>query len=113
MLSVSEHPLPLLRLKWEGLYVALSRVKKRDHIRLLLKRGDRSTMSYISKLKKCDYTDCFFRGFEKSRDGQGVITWNQDKARKELERLAEDRAAARSRENAQQRARRRKRRRHR
>jgi len=40
IIFVSQHPVPLLRMSWEGLYVALSRVKYRDHIRLAV---DRST----------------------------------------------------------------------
>ena len=41
ILAISEHPNNFIRMKWEGLYVALSRVKFSDDIRLLLRLGDR------------------------------------------------------------------------
>ena len=64
ILSISEHPINFNRNTWEGLYVALSRVRLRDHIRLLLRQGRRSTMNYIRQLKKNNYTKCFFQGYE-------------------------------------------------
>jgi hypothetical protein len=74
-------------MKWEGLYVALSRVKRRDHIRLLVKRGDWRTVSYVSQLEKCEYTDCFFRGYENS-GVDGTMSWSGEKAAEALKRLA-------------------------
>ncbi|KAL7526878.1 hypothetical protein ACHAXR_001689 [Thalassiosira sp. AJA248-18] len=71
VLSISEHPERFNRIKWEGLYVALSRVKLRDHIRLLLRGGDRSTMDYISQLKKNNYTHCFFQGYKAENGNSG------------------------------------------
>ena len=52
ILSISEHPNHFIRMKWEGLYVALSQVRFRNDVRLLLKCGDRSTMDYIIHLNK-------------------------------------------------------------
>ena len=52
ILSISEHPFQFTRVRWEGLYVALSRVRKKDDIRLLLRFNDRSTMDYIINLEK-------------------------------------------------------------
>ena len=63
ILAISEHPNNFIRMKWEGLYVALSRVKFSDDIRLLLRLGDRSTMTYISKLKKNAHIKSFFKGY--------------------------------------------------
>ena len=60
---MSEHPDHFRRIKWEGLYVALSRVKFKDDIRLLLRNGDRSTMAYIEKLKKNKMVKSFFKGY--------------------------------------------------
>jgi len=48
---------------WESLYVALSRVRRKDHIRLLLKHGDRSTMDYIRNMKKHPLVKSFFKGY--------------------------------------------------
>ena len=67
---------------WEGLYVALSRVKYRDHIRLAINRDrDDLDMEYMADLKKNKYTDCFFSGFEQSIDSEARI-WNRNLALK-------------------------------
>ena len=67
ILSISEHPFQFTRLKWEGLYVALSRVRKKDDIRLLLRFNDRSTMNYIINLEKNHFVKCFFDGYKPDR----------------------------------------------
>ena len=69
---------------WEGLYVALSRVKYSDHIRLAIKRNDRSTLRYISNLEKNKYTDWFFRGYGRADDVRDGVerSWNRSRARK-------------------------------
>ena len=64
ILSISEHPFQFTQLKWEGLYVALSRVRKKDDIRLLLRFNDRSTMNYIINLEKNKFIKCFFDGYK-------------------------------------------------
>ena len=56
--------------------MALSRVKFRGDIRLLLKRGDRSTMNYIEKLAKNARVQSFFDGY----NGAMPMTWNKQKA---------------------------------
>ena len=63
---------------WEGLYVALSRVRMGDHIRLLIniKRGDWSTVHYVSKLRKNVYTNWYFNGYEDHPDADGTMRWN-------------------------------------
>jgi hypothetical protein len=76
ILSVSEHLFHLNKMTWEGLYVALSRVRMGDHIRLLIKRGDWSTVSYVAKLKKNKYTNWYFKGYEDHPDGDGTMRWN-------------------------------------
>ena len=80
IIFVAQHPVPLLRMSWEGLYVALSRVKYRDHIRLAVDRstleGEKKALQYMEKLRKNKYTDWFFRGF-KSIGADGVETQSQ------------------------------------
>jgi hypothetical protein len=71
ILSVSEHLFHLNKMTWEGLYVALSRVRMGDHIRLLIKRGDWSTVHDVSKLRKNKYTNWYFKGYEDHPDGDG------------------------------------------
>ena len=84
IIFISQHPVGLLRMTWEGLYVALSRVKYSDHIRLAIKRNDRSTMRYISDLEKNKYTDWFFRGYGRADDVRDGVerSWNRSRARK-------------------------------
>ena len=64
ILSISEHPFQFTKLIWEGLYVALSRVRHEDDIRLLLRFDDLSTMNYISNLEKNHFIKCFFDGYK-------------------------------------------------
>ncbi|KAL7526069.1 hypothetical protein ACHAWF_001619, partial [Thalassiosira exigua] len=63
ILCISENPLPFLRLKWEGLYVALSRVCHRDDIHLLVCFDDQMTMEYIGSLKKNKFIKSYFDGY--------------------------------------------------
>jgi hypothetical protein len=79
-LSLSEHPHHFNRISWEGLYVALSRVKLRDDVRLLLRNGDLSTMKYISDLKKNPLVKAFLR----------VMSPKHPKTKKEKEAIAKE-----------------------
>ena len=65
---------------WEHLYVALSRIRKKDDMRLLLRLGDRSTMRYISNLHKNKAIDSFFKGY--SCNSTEAVSWNPDMAAK-------------------------------
>ena len=56
--------------------MALSRVKFRGDICLLLKGGDRSTMDYIENLAKNGHVKSFFDGYE----GDMPMTWNVQRA---------------------------------
>ena len=73
ILSLSEHPDHRIRMTWEHLYVALSRVRQKNDIRLLLRLGDRSTMKYITNLHKNKKIDSFFKGY--LYDNQGAVSW--------------------------------------
>ena len=78
ILSLSLHPERFLRIRWEGLYVALSRVKFKDDIRLLLRNGDRSTMAYIEELEKNKLVKSFFKGYVSyTREGNGIQNNNE------------------------------------
>jgi hypothetical protein len=89
ILCLSEHPFHLNKIKWEGLYVALSQVRLKDDIRLLLRIRDRSTMEYIMDLKKNRLVKCFFKGYtatsseENETNGLTITKWNSKKASKE------------------------------
>jgi len=84
ILSLSEHPNHLLRLKWEALYVGLSRVRHRDDIRILVRSMDRSTLDYISDLKKDKHVKDFFNGFPHPPIGRqsGPVFWDRNLAAK-------------------------------
>ena len=82
ILSVSEHLYHLNKMTWEGLYVSLSRVRLGDHMRLLIKRGDWATVKYVEELKRNEYTDWFFRGYEDHPDKDGTMRWNCELAKK-------------------------------
>lgn len=80
ILSLSCHPCGTLRLTWEALYVALSRVRRRDDIRILLMRGkDRKDLDYVSDLKKDKNVGYYFGGFRNEDDGTPP-RWDRDLA---------------------------------
>ena len=82
ILSLSEHPQPFLRFKWEQVYTAISRVKAREFLTLLLYMGNRNTLAYLSDLKKDTYTASYFAGFvpvHPNRRG-GESYWNREVA---------------------------------
>ena len=56
--------------------MALSRVKFRGDIHLLLKGGGRSTMDYIENLAKNTHVQSFFDGYK----GNMPMTWNEERA---------------------------------
>jgi len=47
-----------------------------EHIRLLIKRGDWTTVNYVEKLKRNEYTDWFFGGYEEHPVKDGTMRWN-------------------------------------
>ena len=65
--------------------MALSRVKFRGDIRLLLKGGDRSTMDYIENLAKNARVQSFFDGYE----GDMSMTWNEEIGLQRVQGLVE------------------------
>ena len=87
IIFASQHPIPLLRMSWEGLYVALSRVKYREHIRMAIRKDDpeRYSLEYMVRLRKNKYTDSFFQGYKPIHaDGMEnksqLMVWNRSKA---------------------------------
>jgi hypothetical protein len=53
-----------------------------DHMRLLITRGDWSTLSYIPELKRNQYTELFFHGYKDHSDGDGSKVWDYNLAKK-------------------------------
>ena len=80
-MCLSDHPSRFLKLRWESLYVALSRIRKRDDMRLLLLNGDRNTMSYISELQKDKCIQNFFEGYvPQGKDNFSPVVWDSNRA---------------------------------
>jgi len=79
VISISDHPYHKLRHKWEGLYVGLSRVEYNEHMRLLLKRGDWGTTKCLRALERCKYGECFFKGYARQPNQNGM-RWNRQLA---------------------------------
>jgi len=50
-------------------------------MRLLVKRGDWNTVSYVSKLRRDKYTDWYFRGYRDHPSNDGSKIWSFDLAR--------------------------------
>eukprot|EP00574_Skeletonema_japonicum_P005934 CAMPEP_0201715830 /NCGR_PEP_ID=MMETSP0593-20130828/1925_1 /ASSEMBLY_ACC=CAM_ASM_000672 /TAXON_ID=267983 /ORGANISM="Skeletonema japonicum, Strain CCMP2506" /LENGTH=276 /DNA_ID=CAMNT_0048205439 /DNA_START=459 /DNA_END=1289 /DNA_ORIENTATION=+ len=82
ILSLSEHPQPFLQFKWEQVYTALSRIRAREFLTLLLYMGNRNTLSYLSRLEKDPYTASYFAGFvpTNSTRPEGECYWNREAA---------------------------------
>ena len=79
--SLSEHPSNFLKFRWEQLYVVLSRITKRNDLRLLLQMGNRNMIWYISDLEKDLYTTYYFAGFPRESSNQ-VVHWDATLAAK-------------------------------
>eukprot|EP00956_Cyclotella_meneghiniana_P007994 scaffold10655_cov51-Cyclotella_meneghiniana.AAC.1 len=77
--SLSKHPCPFLRFRWEQMYVLLSRITGRNDLRLLLRMGDRNFLDYISELEKDPYTVHYFAGFGQE-SSTNISYWNADRA---------------------------------
>ena len=73
--SLSKHPSKFLRLRWEQLYVILSRIPHRNEMRLLLQMGNRNTLQYISELEKDPYTTYYFAGFPRESNSE-LVYWD-------------------------------------
>ena len=51
-------------------------------MRLLIKRNDWCTVSYVSDLRRNKYTDLFFGGYVDHPDKDGSMIWDSSLARK-------------------------------
>jgi hypothetical protein len=72
ILAVSQRATPITDFSYEALYVCFSRVKYKDHIRLLLS-GSHESLAYIPSLRPQPSTVDFFRGY----NAEG--SWNKDR----------------------------------
>ena len=76
ILAISQHPLAQLRMKWESVYTALTRVRKGEDIRLLITKKQWDKLDYLSDLSKNAIIRQFFTGYP---DEQGsFVRWDAD-----------------------------------
>jgi hypothetical protein len=80
ILALSHRKLAICNLRYEALYVAMSRVRKAADIRLLLHGEDPwQSVSYISTLQPPPSLAAFFAGHDRGR-AEGSTEWNADRA---------------------------------
>ena len=78
ILALSFRESKLCQLKYEGLYVAMSRVTSKEDMRLLVHDKDWSTCHYISQLRPHPSAKAFIAGFQNS----GGTSWDVEEAYK-------------------------------
>ena len=66
IVALSKHPEEKLRFIFEGVYTALSRIRKSEDMRLLLTNKDWNTLEYIASLEKDPEITQFFKGYPDS-----------------------------------------------
>ena len=66
IVALSKHPEEKLRFIFEGVYTALSRIRKSEDMRLLLTNKDWNTLDYIASLEKDPEITQFFKGYPDS-----------------------------------------------
>ena len=83
IIALSEHAVAAANLQYASVYVAMSRVRKSAHIRLLLHDRGHSTpwmsLLYLSRVKPDKYIKPFFAGFGQRRRRTGA-GWRAQRA---------------------------------
>jgi hypothetical protein len=81
IIDLTEHPLHINRMKYASVFVALSRVKSKNHIRLLKhsKMSDQKSYEYVQHMKPDENVLKFYSGFEHT-ESDGGMTWSWKKA---------------------------------
>lgn len=85
IIALSKRKLSITDFQYACLYVALSRVKMRQHIRIILTDEDNKDLQwqsllYINSLQRDPSIDAFFEGFPTRQQNWKNIVWNKDKA---------------------------------
>jgi hypothetical protein len=81
IIDLTKHPLHINRMKYASIFVAMSRVKAKHHIRLLKHSNMplKQSYEYIEKLKPDENVLRFYNGFENT-EPDGGMTWSWEKA---------------------------------
>ena len=85
IIALSKREQQLSDFTYACVYVAVSRVRKPEHLRLLLtdmpsKRLQWETLVYLTNLRKEQSIDSYFSGFTKSRSGWKDNRWKKQQA---------------------------------
>ena len=92
VLDLTSHPSDFSQMEFAAIFVAMSRVKERGHIRLLTHKlpgtgrfNPREAYAYITRLRPSDYVLAFYEGYTRphgtpSTPVQEGMTWNPSKA---------------------------------
>ena len=82
VLDLTSHPYNVCQLEFASIFVAMSRVKKMDHIRLITHQQQgvefdpQEAYSYITELKPSKDVMAFYHGYENQGDSTDGICWN-------------------------------------
>ena len=85
IVALSKRQLAITDFQYACLYVAVSRVKQRQHLRILLMEEDNDDLEwqsllYINRLQRDLSIDAFFAGFDSDRSNWKSDVWNQKRA---------------------------------
>ena len=85
IVTLSERDYRLMNFTYSCFYVGMSRVKKRKHLRILLKDSPNEvlqwhTLAYLVSLCKEKSVDAFFAGFNNDRTNWISDKWNEETA---------------------------------
>ena len=73
-----------MKFTYSCVYVGISRVRKSEHLRILLKDEPNEvlewhTLTYLTTLRKEESVDAYFAGFSKDRKNWVSDRWNEKK----------------------------------
>jgi hypothetical protein len=85
IVALSKREMRLVNFSYACFYVAMSRIRKRQHLRILLKKEDNEviewmTLLYIHGLRREKSIHSFFSGFERDRRNWIEDVWNAGRA---------------------------------
>ena len=82
VLDLTSHPFHISQMEFASIFVAISRVKNMDHIRLLTHQKEgvefnpQEAYSYIIELKPSNNVMAFYHGYQERDDNTEGICWN-------------------------------------
>ena len=83
VIDLTDHPNSRSRMKYASIFVAMSRVRQRSHIRLLEKDPHlerHEAYEYLAQIKPDKYAAAFFHGFTEDPNSEDGDTWDPEKS---------------------------------